>query len=279
MSEVAQSCPTLRDSVEFSRPECWSGQPLPSVTLSTFKMCSGHHHHHLQNASVWQNGSPAPIKRYPPLPQPITTSCLHGHVPCGHEGELEWTVQSSALCAWPPSLRRVLHVHLCCRRCQDALPFKGGIRSHSCVDHTWSTIHPSMDARCFHVLPGVTVAAVKVVCGCLCETAFRFSWVNTSLDHVVLFVEKPLSCPPWRLYHCIDTPANSAHGLQFHYLMDTCYFLFSLVLRSHPNGCEVILLCGFHLRFPHDQGMLSIFLFAPSVCLFWRNAYSCPLPI
>ena len=150
---------------------------------------------------------------------------------------------------------------------------KAGSDRTACVDHTWSTIHPSMDARCFHVLPGVTVAAVKVVCGCLCETVFRFSWVNTSLDHVVLFVERPLSCPPWRLHHCIDMPASSVHGLQFHYLIDTCYFLFSFVLRSHPNGCEVILLCGFHLRFPHDQGCWASF------CLLHLRVFFGEMPI
>ena len=28
--KVTQSCPTLCNSMEFSRPECWSGQPFPS---------------------------------------------------------------------------------------------------------------------------------------------------------------------------------------------------------------------------------------------------------
>lgn len=118
----------------------------------------------------------------------------------------------------------------------------------ACVDHTWSAIHPSMDARRFHVLPGMAVAAVKVVCGRLCETVFRFSWVNTSLDRVVLFVEKPPSCPPWRLHHCIDTPASSVRGLQFHYLIDTCYFLcfllfYAAILMGVKSYFFVVFIC------------------------------------
>lgn len=147
------------------------------------------------------------------------------------------------------------------------------------VDHTWSTIHLSMDARCFHVLPGVTVAAVKVVCGCLCETVFGFSWVNTSLDRVVLFVEKPLSCPPWRLHHCIDTPANSARGPQFHYLIDTSYFLcfllfYAAILMGVKSYFFVVFTCvSLMIRDVEHLFVCSICVSFLEKCLFLSFAH------
>ena len=76
--------------------------------------------------------------------RPLTASCVHGHA--SSRASYKRAVQYLSLCDRLLSLRRDLQAHLCCSRCPDALPFKGGIRSR-CVCGPHSVYHPpSVDA-------------------------------------------------------------------------------------------------------------------------------------
>ena len=64
-------------------------------------------------------------------------------------GLIQRAVQSLSLCARLLPLRRDLRAHLCCSRCPDALPSRGGVRSRCLRGRTRSTTHPS-GAPAFH---------------------------------------------------------------------------------------------------------------------------------
>ena len=55
------------------------------------------------------------------------------------------------------------------------------------------------------------------------------------------------------------------------------FFFFFFFNTNCLSGYEVVLLCGFDLRFPHDKYFSCAC--QPSVYLFQRKVYSSPLPI
>ena len=161
--------PWTTQSVEFSRPEYWRGQPRPSVTLvhservtaiMTTKNASG------------QRRSPAPMKRPLPhpaaslLPVPTDTRPLGPHT-AGRAVPVPVCPASSTAQGPPGSsvLQQVSGRPSFPRRSQIALPA-----------WTHSVYHPPI--RCSRVSPGVSVAAVSVVRRRLCEALFQLPWVN-----------------------------------------------------------------------------------------------------